>query len=432
MGAEPLSRFRSRCVRLACLVVVVGAMWHVQGRATLARVAGELCQDRPDPRDFVQNWIAGRDYFASRSTYSPIPESVDWHRRAPGNVESPPYHLPVNAHPPFATLLSIPFGAQPYPTATREWNALNLLLTAAAVVLIARELFPGSPGAWVVLGAGVATSSSLLSQAVSGNWNGVLLALLTLAWVLNRRGASAASGAAAAVAVLIKLFPAALVLHYLGLRNRRAAFAMGGGVLAGTALTLGTLGVDDHRTFVTKVTPENRSSYATGANVSVPAIGCRVFAGPTDPAVRPLVNDARLAVLAAGVPVVLLVASYWHVFVARGRAASPDLSFAACVCLMLLACPITWNQSLLLAVLPAAILWETAGDLAGRLALAFCTAVVWAHPAAVWQWRLGIQPPYGPADSVTYLAVKTYAVLGLYLLTLRYARAGRGRCPGGQ
>jgi hypothetical protein len=401
----------------------------VQGRATLIRALQEPFRDPLEPGDFVQNWVAGRDFFASRSTYSPIPESLDWRRRVLGDADPPPYHVTVNAHPPFATLLSLPFAAPAYPTAVRAWNIFNLLLTAAAVVLIARELFPNSPAAWLVLGSGVATSSSLLSQMLSGNWNGVLLCLLTLAWALQRRRASVASGAVAAVAALIKLFPAALLLHYVGRRDRAAALALCGGACAGTALTLGMFGLEDHIAFITKVTPENRASYSAHANVSLPAIGYRLFAGPTDPNVRPLINDSRLALLTGGVPVLLVLASYCYVFVARGRIASLDLSFAACVCLMLLACPITWYHSLLLAVLPVAILWRTAEGIAERFALVVCAAVIWAHPAVVWHWRLEIHPPYGPMDSVTHLAVKTYAVLGLYLLTLKHAHAGTGDGP---
>src|SRR5262249_12406927 len=117
---------------------------------------------------------------------------------------------------------------------------------------------------------------------------------------------------------------------------------------------------------------------------------------------------------------------------ARGRAGR-DHAFGLSVTAMLLASPITWDHYFLLLLLPAALLAATRPRPRPRwYAFLACLAVLWLPPE-LYHLVAGLRSSglAQPWQTVTTLALQTYALLGLFVLGLVSARGGpaEGRRP---
>jgi len=115
----------------------------------------------------------------------------------------------------------------------------------------------------------------------------------------------------------------------------------------------------------------------------------------------------------------------WSAARARSRE-QRDLAFAATIVAMLLASPVTWDHSLLMLVVPVAIVWYyVARKVDSQLLLAAILFIPGFVPA-YHVWRLLLEPTALPvmnrlADpwrSITALAIVTYCLLGILALAL--------------
>lgn len=384
--------------------------------------------------DFFQEWAAARNRFQGLPIYTSQRITLEKYLGLASNPNDR-FFIEINAHPPTAVLLGMPFAGLRFTDAFALWNVLSLLFLAASVGLIVRQLaLPFS--IWDLLAA---ITILLLCypfwhQMVHGQLNLLLLLLLTGAWTADRNARPHWAGTLAAVATAIKLFPGFIFVYFL-LRREWRAVRTGLIVLAGTTvLTAHILGPDAYRSYFLEVLPRTCHWRSEWSNLSLSGIWFKLFGAAVQGApmeIQPLVHAPALALV--GVCITLLVVT--AILALRARQLRPeqdwDLLYALTMIGMLLVSPITWDHYLLLLVLPVAVLWQRLprggiGREAVVLLLAVLSIKVWlvvehglilldaAHLANnSHRWLVT------PLETVTALSVPCYALVGLFVLTLR-------------
>jgi hypothetical protein len=416
--------------------------WHVALWGTALIVVGAWQGPRwarglrPPPDrivDFFQEWASARFWRDGLPVYTPQEEGL---RRYLGQERDPGGAFnEVNAHPPTSVLLALPLAWFDYQDACLVWNLLSLAALAAAAALVVRGLGLSLPPRAVLPGLTVLlVCYPLRRQNEFVQLNGVLVLLVAGAWAAGRAGRLGWAGALAGVAAVVKLFPALLFLYFLPRRRWRALAAGAATVVVATALTAAVLGPDSYRDYVRDVLPRLETYRGAWPNASLPGLWHKLFVGGrTFGHTDPLWHSPAAARLAGGtscLAVAALVAA--AALRARGRAGR-DHAFGLSVTAMLLASPITWDHYFLLLLLPAALLGATLPRPRPRwYAFLACLAVLWLPPE-LYHLVAGLRSSglAQPWQTVTTLALQTYALLGLFVLGLVSARGGpaEGRRP---
>lgn len=375
-------------------------------------------------RDFVQEWTSARNWQVGRPIYQDMRVSI-------------PYHLPkaragdlhFNAHPPAAVLIALPFGSVRYFDALRAWNIVSLVCAAIALAcLIGRPGFSLS-GSERLLVCGLLLSSSVLeTQVLHGQLNGLLLLLLTGAWLADRHERPMVAGVCVGVATALKLFPGLLVLFFLARKQWTAAIAAVVSFLMLNSVAAGVLGIEAFRDYLLVVMPQANRFCDTWPNASLLGFLKRLLDGAFGQT-TPLVHSpwlARVLWVAMGTAALALT---WR---ATARSRLPDnqrAAFAVWISLMLLVSPITWDHYFLLAVLPLIGLWkQTTGRIRTPNLFLICATVllVVLSPYTVWSFfvpgyaRLGMTPAVAtPAMLMTVISVQFYVATALFVFGLR-------------
>lgn len=319
-----------------------------------------------------------------------------------------------NAHPPPAVLFAIPLAWLSYPHATLAWNLLSLVLGAASLWVINRELEVAR--SWRPLLALVPLAlmfDPLLSQAFYAQLNLLLLFLIVGAWSALRQNREILAGVCLGTAAAVKLFPALLFLYVL-LRGRWRVF--GAGMAAGCAWLAASLvvfGVDAYRDYVLQVIPHVDEWRSSWGNLSLAGWWSRLFdPGTKGGEVVPLGYWPLLARTGTYASALVLTAvASWATWRARGRR-QVELSFALFVLTTLLVSPICWNHYLLLLLLPAALAWTYACSTRGlALVLVVAHAVIWVPPPWLVYLCGGMTIPSAPLDSLLVFSLKSYMLL---------------------
>jgi hypothetical protein len=137
--------------------------------------------------DFFQEWASASNRFTGLPIYAPQEITVERYlglHRDPND----PYFIELNAHPPTAVLLGVPFAALDFAEAFAIWNMLSLACLALSAWLIVQNLGQSfSPWAVCVAFALLLLSFPFWHQMVHGQLNLLLLLLLTGVWVAERR-----------------------------------------------------------------------------------------------------------------------------------------------------------------------------------------------------------------------------------------------------
>ena len=180
-------------------------------------------------------WRA-RGYRLSTSDFDDFHQTVTHDLLARRTVST---HHGVHNYLPFFIVLMAPFGLLPMWPACAIFVALSLALFALTVWLIDRHLIHPPAGSWWLrLAAPVGlVSPFVFSAAVLGQVNLLVTFLTVLCWYLVEIKRPGWAGWSLALAVLIKAFPAVLILYFLLKRQWRLL----GGVLAGLVLFGGLL-----------------------------------------------------------------------------------------------------------------------------------------------------------------------------------------------
>jgi hypothetical protein len=340
----------------------------------------------------------------------------------------------VNAHPPPAVLLALPLGRLDYRSAVLAWNLLSFVALAVSLWLVAWQLrVPFTVWSLLPTLTLLILCSPLRSQIVLGQWNLVLLLLITAAWAADRSGHPVWAGVLVGAAAAVKLFPGFLLLYFL-LQGRWRALAAGVGCfLVITLTTAGVLGLDTYQVYATQVVPAVDASHrGTWANVSLPGFWSKLFDPGHGSANLVALRDSPALARAAGLVSCAVVTGLlaWLVYRARSQP-QRDRAFGLAVITMVLVSPISWDHYLLLLLVPLADLWMSL-PLGGAARWLFRLILVIFWVPSVLIWRIFIPGvwtdnwlylPAHPWQTLTALSVQTYALVALFGLSLAGARA---------
>lgn len=328
------------------LIIVAG--WAIVALALLAFVA-RLDMLLTVRSDFTQDYLAAQAALRGESIYDPFaPEELAALGLRPDALQ--------NYHPPFTIALLLPVALLPYRAAVLLWTALGLGLYLWMWRAVLRELGLLSPPGWAPLLVGLSLLwFPLQFHIILAQLSIPLAACVVGSWLALRRGREAMAGALLGLAILIKIFPALLLLNLVARRRWRAlgaAVAVGG---AGLALTLAVIGPGDLLRYRAEVAPANLAVFRNELhNISLHAAFSRLFAGSEY--IEPLVAAPTLANLlaaaAVGGLVLLLAVALWRLPAERG---ADDRAFAMVCAAMPVLTPTSWSHSFVLLILPLAL-----------------------------------------------------------------------------
>jgi alpha-1,2-mannosyltransferase len=404
---------------------LVGALlWYTQGLPPLRCLRPE----REAITDFFQDWASARFHLGGESIYAD--QQIAYRRYLP---DSPGMVLNrVNAHPPAAILLALPLGYLDYPDAMLAWNVVSLLALVASAVLIVRQLgLRVRPWAWLPIAVLVGWTFPLWDQVCSGQFNLILLLLITLAWVAGRSDRPWSAGVCLGTAAAVKLFPGFLFICFLG--RWRALVAGGFTLIVWLGLTLAVFGPGAHREYMDRGLPRGGSYRDAVPNVSLTALWNKLFAGTGAPGHSAVLWESpplknALAVLSG---MVLLGLLGWRLWRARMRAGW-DHAFGLAITAMLLVSPTVWPHYFLLLLLPLVLLWKDLPDGPARWVFWGCVAVLCLRPHVYWKPLLGIdahnwyQVVASPWQTVAVIAWPTYALVVVFGLGVYAGLAAQG------
>jgi hypothetical protein len=298
--------------------------------------------------DFCQDYVAAAHLAKGEPVYVPLAHTT-------GGSICPP--MTADAHPPPSILLAYPLSCLAYPSASLIWGGCALAAYLASGLLLLREL-----GWFRLPGISLFVIGSTYWQPVVGaegaeNLWQFLLLLLVLAWILERRGHAASSGALLGFAWLLKLWSTGLFLGALARREWRQALSGGVTIALGTALTAGILGPGTYLTYLGTVRTVESSFVPFNGNVSLVGVFTRLFTGdrsrlpPLFSGLPP--NEAVLVgEVGAGLVLVGIVAFVgWCRWKRTGEPAGL-LSEGILVTITPLVFPLTWFLSLITLLLP--------------------------------------------------------------------------------
>jgi hypothetical protein len=372
--------------------------------------------------DYAQEWTSARNYFVGQPIYLDMRESIPLHFGRGWRSTL----LEVNAHPPVTVLISLPFGKLNYATAYLSWTVLSLATLPVSLWLIVRRRGLNL-NLWLLLPIVtlLITSNPLAQQINQGQFNLLLLLLITAAWAAERRGQLVLSGILLGTAAAIKLFPAFLFLYFL-MRRQWTAIASGGiAFLAWNGVTAGILGVDCYVAYITDVMPKVAEFCDWWGNASLAGFWSKLFDARSGHVVGLWQNAALAKFLTAVSTLAVVAAAAWKCWRAH-TVAERDLAFGICLVAMMLVSPITWDHYFLILLLPLAAMWKylpaTLHYRVALLVLIFVLATV--RPSVVWNAAIpgdgelmrGAQHVASvgqPIHSLTVLSYEFYALLAM-------------------
>jgi len=298
--------------------------------------------------DFVQEWLSARCYWAGDPIYLLQREAMS---RQTGRDIIKLDERPWNAHPPVAVLVSLPFGLiSDYRAAHLAWNLVTFPVFLAGVGLIIREL--QIPLHWWSIFPAivfVVASNPIISQLWHAQLNFVLLFLIAIAWVAERRGFRAGAGIAVGIAMAIKLFPGLLLVYFLAERGwRQAAFTLLAASIA-NLVALVLFGREAFATYIQVVLPTLEVFRGSWGNSSLTGYATRVLqAAGALSLIPPVVYTMQIAVVGT-----VGLVGWW-----ANSPAARDRAFALTIAGMPLVSPIAWPYYFVLMALPLLLLWQ--------------------------------------------------------------------------
>lgn len=388
---------------------------------SLVRVVGYASFTDPPAvteNDYSPDYVSAREWRAGGDPYTPLtalntkyfgPDDASVRQYEPGQR---------NPHPPSLILLYAPLSALSIEAARAVLLAIMLTATFLAIFLFLREIGLKTP-------TSVATGIAVLAVPVVGfdmRWaqmNGLLLLGLVLAWRDLRRGHELRAGALLGAATALKVFPWMFLIPLLRMRKTKAAGWMVASAIGFTLVSVGAMGIQSARTFLTVATPDNVEIWGPAPHsISLVTLPFRLFASDRwlDPSVAVPFWVGWIGVVLAG----LCVYAAWH----TSSAVSRD-PFWGVVPWMILAAPIAWAHYLVLA-LPLAILVVLRWGVADRQLRVFlavaCLLFAVGSSYLDWLSRVG---GFSLQDFGNVVAGTTLLVAGLAVIGMADLRGGR-------
>ena len=370
--------------------------------------------------DFYQDWNSARNFRNGLPIYANIDLTIE---RYLGRLPQdwPAGFWTVNAHPPASVLLVYPFAWLEYQNAFLMWTIISFAALSVALWLIVRHL-DIQVSAWSVLPC---VTMLLLcypfrSQVIHGQFNLILLLLVTLVWVAARSGYSRWAGVALGVATAIKLFPGLLFLYFV-LRREWKVLAFGATTLAAvTGLTAVAFPAGTFHTYLVEVLPSLSKWQSHASNISLIGFWSKLFdpvsAGPIT--ILPLWRSHLLARLGGLLSCGLVLASTIPVILGARTRSDLDQAFGLLVMATILVSPIAWDHYLLLLIVPLAIMWvhlERSGSV--RWIWMLMVITLFPPPGLLWKYLIPGTWPHvtaTPLYVLTALSFQFYTLLGLF------------------
>lgn len=303
-------------------------------------------------------------------------------------------------YPPVFAALLVPLTWISNDLAVRLWLVLMQLAVLASLVLIYRRIGSPSRGELLCLVAVLTTFFPLISSALTGTMNALLLLLLTAAWSAWLARRDVLGGVMTGVAAVFKLFPLAL-LPYLAWRRHwkvLAAMVVTGlvGILTGLFVT--SLGHNIY--YYREILPHLTAGTGYRENQSIAGFTARLCS-PTSAEIG---GGAGWCGRLLNWPLVLLVVGL--VLSVTSRATRSRLEFGLAVTALPLISSITWGFHLVILVLPITLLIRQVfigaiSRAAGRIMMLawLCVSVAPAihyllifHPLPSWPGALNVVP----------------------------------------
>jgi hypothetical protein len=301
--------------------------------------------------DFSAYWMAASRLLAGASPYTADQLAGPYAPQAQFLYLYPP---PLAAA---VTPLALLFPSD-YRAAAWIWTAMGAAILALGVLALWRserlvDRYPilQGRGRWLLVAAAFAFPP-VVGELVLGNVHLLLLGLFTLAWLGIRRGDARGewlAGAAVGVAVIIKVFPALLIVWFLLTRRYRAALGSVVGALVVALVALPVTGIEPWRELPAVLA--NLSAPSDTTDTLAPTVWLAPFVGFT--VARVVIGVVGLALVA------------WSAL--RLPAIQ---SFAVAVAVAVLVAPALYHHYLAILVLPF-VLGLAAGIRLRWLALAY-------------------------------------------------------------
>ena len=321
----------------AGILLALGLALMVQQVVQVSHQASSLCQD----------YIAAQRLAQRTPIYLPLSSSAS----------CPPGIYRYDAHPPPSVLLVYPLTFLSYGAASLLWGFCLLAAYLASGILLLREL------GWLSLrGLALFVIGSIYWQPFMGagseqNLWQFLLLLMVIAWILERRGYFASSGALLGLAWLLKFWTSALLLGALARRRWRLALAGGLAIALGTVLTAAIMGPGTYWAYLGPVQSDEALWVPFNGNMSVVGLITRLFVGDLSllPPVFSGLHLRAAVLLGEATAGLLLVGVVAFVGWCRWKASSEPvelLSQGILVTITLLVFPLTWFFSFITLLLP--------------------------------------------------------------------------------
>jgi hypothetical protein len=254
----------------------------------------------------------------------------------------------------------------------------------------------------------------------------ILLLLVVGAWAAAKTERWYAAGILLGLAAAIKLFPAFLLLYFCLTRRWKVVASAVLTFVVISAITLGVLGPGAYVTYFNDVLPSVEVLRSNWINASLPGLWSKLFNPAAGQHVEALWQSPALAQALTLVSCFPIIAAFGWITLKARTGVEHDLAFALAVTAMLLVSPITWDHYLVLLLLPTAVTWSRLPP--SFLSRAWFLAVLIAlmvEPTLLYDaipggYEAGLA---NPLQTLTFLSVQCYGLLGLYLLGIAEARS---------
>lgn len=389
-------------VRRVVTVVALAAAWISAGATPLeGALAGA-----PEPTDFA------RDYVSVEAHVRGDVEVGNGYAASLGVPAVVLLDAPYYAHPPTALLALLPFAPLGFRAAALAWLCVSMVALGSLAFMLSGIVAPDrSPRVALAAFALLTLWPPVLHDLAKGQWSILLATLVAAGWRALDRGQARAAGIWLGLAAALKATPL-LLLAYLWLRRRRAAWAMVATLAALVALSVARFGLTPWRAWVAQARP-NVLAWQTwiASTASINGAVARLLTASAF--CRPLIDNPALArALTLALAALLLGATAVATRVAAPSSRDDRRLFAAWTALVVLLNPLGWTHTVIVALVALALLVEDAPRAAIAAVLVLLT--VPRETLAALAGPLPVSPGRGLA-----LSIHAAALLVLLGLSLR-------------
>jgi hypothetical protein len=375
----PEQRHRKRFVHRQSLgfhwYLWTGLWWTLLLVGVGALVLGTILAAYIPATDFCQDYVSAVALLHGQNVYHPI--------QCNGAYLGWPGRVMYNAHPPTSVVLLALFGLLAKVPATLVWGLLSLAAYLVSGWLLIRTLD------WKVLPSlGLFAIGSVLWQPALQsvqwlNFERILLLLLVGVWLLERRRQDTWAGVLLGIASLLKVWPLIFVVIPLLQQRWRLVAVTASVILLVCSLALLLEGPSAFLAYIGPVRVIEQAWAAEGKVENISVVGAVTgllvgYRGTTGPPLVPGVKPGMAVLMGEILSAIVLGCGLWLLWWKR-RILQDEvgdlLAYGLVLTLVLLTFPLTWTDSIILALLPVTTLLVT---LRHRI-----------HPPGWWWWILG-------------------------------------------